>query len=132
MDDRAAFSSPLAVDMDGTLLRTDVLVESITVGLFSRPLDILAAVPLLFTKGRAAFKARIHEIAPIDVTALPVRTSLLSYLEGESSRGRELHLVTAADHKMAQKVALRFGIFGGVHGSDGELNLKGARKLERL
>ena len=128
----AAKTLPLAVDMDGTLLRTDVLVECIVAALVSHPLGVLAAIPLLFTKGRAAFKARIHGLVPLKVDHLPVRSDLLAFLHEEKARGRALHLVTAGEGEVAARVAARFGIFDAVHGSDGETNLKGTVKLARL
>ena len=89
--------APLAVDMDGTLLKTDTLVEGIVASLFSRPLKVIAALPLL-ARRRAAFKARIADIAPLNVELLPVREALLQFLAGENDKGRPLYLVTAADH----------------------------------
>ena len=123
---------PLVVDLDGTLLRTDTLVESFVQGLFSRPLQTLAAVPLLFSGGRAQFKARMVEIAVLDFATLPARHPLIDHLRAEKAAGRTLHLVTAANHAVAHQVAACFDLFDSVHGSPDGVNLKGARKLERL
>jgi 4-hydroxybenzoate polyprenyltransferase len=123
--------TPLVVDLDGTLLRTDTLLESFASNLFSRPLDTAAAL-LSLPKGREAFKARLVEIAPLDCTALPAREPLVAHLEAEKAGGRSLHLVTAAHQSIADSVAERFGLFDSVHGSRDGVNLKGKHKLERL
>ncbi len=122
---------PLAVDMDGTLLRTDVLAETIVAGLFRRPWAVIVAVACL-PAGRARFKSAMARIAPIDVTCLPVRESLVAFLRAEKSQGRTIHLVTAAAAEPAARVAEKFGFFDDVHASTESLNLKGAAKLEYL
>jgi len=119
---------PLAVDLDGTLLRTDVLMEGLAHGLARKPISTLLALPLALF-GRARLKARIRQLTPdLAVELLPLHADVLAYLQAEQARGRTLHLVTAADEQAAAKVALRFGLFESVLGSDGMTNLKGAAK----
>ena len=50
---------PLCVDLDGTLIKTDLLWESLLALLKQRPLSIFQ-LPFWLLKGRAHFK---HEIA---------------------------------------------------------------------
>lgn len=128
---KAESATPLVVDMDGTLLRTDVLYEGMAAAFAKRPFTALAALPLLL-RGRAPFKRRIAEIAALDVEALPLREDLVEYLQGERTRGRPIHLVSAAEESVAQAVAARVGVFDTVQGSDGVRNLKGARKAQEL
>ncbi|MFZ4603664.1 MAG: UbiA family prenyltransferase [Caulobacterales bacterium] len=122
---------PLAVDMDGALLRTDVLYEGMAAAFAKRPLAALAALPLLL-RGRAPFKRRIAEIAEIDVATLPAREDLVEWLAGEKAKGRPLHLVSAGEASVVEAVAARFGLFDTAQGSDGRKNLKGSRKAEEL
>lgn len=124
--------TPLAVDMDGTLLRVDVLCEGLAAAVFRQPLAVLAAFLLLLTQGIPAFKARIAQIAGLDVSRLPAREPLLAFLRQEKAKGRPIYLVTAADQGQAEQVAARFGLFDGVYGTTGGVNLKGSRKLEKL
>lgn len=126
-----AVDKPLIVDMDGTLLRTDALYEGMARAFFRKPFETIAALPLLF-KGRPAFKRRIAEIADLGVNLLPLRESLVAHLRREHARGRSLHLYTAADHTLAERVAERVGLFESVQGSRGDVNLKGARKLAEI
>ena len=54
------------------------------------------------------------------------------FLHEERARGRSLYLVTGADNHLAWQVAAHLGIFTGVFGSDGALNLTGMQKLDYL
>lgn len=123
--------TPLAVDLDGTLTRTDTLYEAIAAALFKRPLATLLAVPQLL-RGRAPFKRRIAAITPLDVDSLPLNEELVAHLAAERDAGRALHLVTAADDAIAQALAERTGLFDSAQGSDGARNLKGAAKRDHL
>ena len=122
---------PLVVDLDQTLILTDTLHESFARLLFSNPLGALASLRSLL-QGRAAFKARIAEQGMPDIACLPYRTLLVDLLREENARGRSIHLVTAADQKIADAVAAHLGLFASATGSNGERNLKGPHKLEYL
>jgi 4-hydroxybenzoate polyprenyltransferase len=128
---RAHIDPPLAVDMDHTLLRTDLLMEGVAFCLFHRPLALLAAIPRLLV-GRPAFKHAIACAAPIDPASLPLREDLMSMLREQRAKGREVHLVTAADEEAAQAVAAHVGVFASVIGSKGRRNLKGRTKRAAL
>ncbi|MDI3307964.1 MAG: UbiA family prenyltransferase [Acetobacteraceae bacterium] len=122
---------PLAVDLDGTLLATDVLHEGLVCALLRHP----ATLPRLFTalaEGRAAFKRRVTEIVPPLAEALPLRLSFLEWLQGQHAAGRSLHLVTAADQRVADAVAAHLGIFDSATGSDGRRNLRSGEKAAFL
>ncbi|WP_271200688.1 UbiA family prenyltransferase [Methylopila turkensis] len=122
--------APLAVDVDGTLIRGDLLAEQALVFL-RNPLRIFT---LLFwmLKGRAALKRRLSESVEIDVEALPVNEELVAFIEAERAKGREIHLATASDALVAAKLAARFGFVDGVIASDGVSNLKGEAKAAAL
>ncbi|MGD2131247.1 MAG: UbiA family prenyltransferase [Maricaulaceae bacterium] len=122
---------PLAVDLDGTLIKTDTLFERIARALFHQPWALAAALPTL-RRGRAAFKAALAERVTLARETLPVRDDLLAYLAEETARGREIHLVTAADRATADAIAEAVGGFASVEASQDGVNLKGPRKLERL
>jgi phosphoserine phosphatase len=123
--------APLCVDLDGTLVKSDTLIDSLLVLLRSRPLKALA-LPAKVFKGKAAFKAYVTDSVTLDVAHLPYNRQLLHYLQGEAARGREIYLATGADVRLARRVATHLGIFAGVLGSDGATNLTGNNKLDRL
>jgi 4-hydroxybenzoate polyprenyltransferase len=122
---------PLVVDLDGTLVRTDLLVESLFVLAKRSPLRLLL-VPFWLAKGKACLKRHLAQEARPDVTTLPYRQSLLSRLEAEKRRGTPLVMATAADAVLADEVARHLGLFDAVLASDGTVNLARERKRDRL
>jgi 4-hydroxybenzoate polyprenyltransferase len=121
---------PLCVDLDGTLIRTDTLVECV-LSLSRRPLDLLR-VPFWLFRGRAYLKRRIASASNIDVRHLPYNDELVEYLRDQHKNGRGLVLATAADAIVAQDVADYLGLFDEVIASDGVTNMKGEEKRLKL
>ncbi len=122
---------PLCVDLDGTLVKSDTLVDSLLLLLRSRP-ALLLKMPGQLLLGKAAFKAFVSASVSLDVLHLPYNHALLLFLQGERARGRAIYLATGADLSLAHRVAAHLGIFAGVLGSDGATNLTGVRKLDGL
>lgn len=122
---------PLAVDLDGSLVLTETSVQSALASLRANPLKALVAL-CAYADGRAPGKRAFADIAIADPANLPYRAPLLTFLEKEKARGRRLHLVTAADQKVADSVADYLGLFDSARGSNGEINLKGYTKLAWL
>ncbi len=125
-------SLPLAVDMDGTLLETDVLAAGMRKLMQERPLALLDALVALLLGGRPPFKRRIAALAALEIEDLPPRRDFLAWLQAQKAEGRVLWLATAADRITAERVAARFAIFDGVIASDGAVNLKAAAKARAL
>jgi 4-hydroxybenzoate polyprenyltransferase/phosphoserine phosphatase len=122
---------PLCVDLDGTLIRTDLLWESLLILLKKNPL-LAFAVPFWWAKGRAHLKAQIASRVRVDPSYLPYHEPLLDYLRTEKARGRRLLLVTASDAQLAQDVADHVGLFSEVLASNGQTNLRGKNKAAKL
>jgi 4-hydroxybenzoate polyprenyltransferase len=124
-------TTPLVVDLDGTLTPTDTLVESIIQLAKQHPLDIFK-LPLWLFEGRAAFKAHIALRSTLPITNLPFRTNLIDYLRNEKQEGRQLILATAANINIANAVAAHLDLFDTVLASSENLNLKGTAKLTAI
>ncbi|AWI89912.1 UbiA family prenyltransferase [Methylobacterium sp. DM1] len=124
-------TAPLVIDLDGTLLRTDLLLEGIITLLRRNPLMLLLML-LWLPRGRAFFKRRIAEGAGLDVATLPANEALLAYIEARKPAGQEIVLATAADELMALRALRRFPVFDRVVASDGVRNLKGEAKAAQL
>ena len=124
-------SLPLVVDLDGTLIKTDSLVESLVASLLRKPLSIFSTA-LALMRGRWAMKSRLAELGLSRAETIPVREDLLAYLKAEKDAGREIHLASAADQSVANTIAERIGIFTSAEGSKDGVNLKGEHKLARL
>jgi hypothetical protein len=120
---------PLCVDLDGTLVLTDTLVEGV-LGLVTHRKLWWCLAGLL--SGRAIFKQRVAEAAALDVSLLPLNQDLLAYLHTQKAAGRTLVLATAANSAVAHAVADHLGLFDEVIASDGHDNLKGAAKAAAL
>lgn len=129
--DTPGSQAPLVVDLDGTLIRSDLLVESLLLLAKKAPLRMLAATSWL-ARGRAYFKCRIAREVTLDVATLPYDRDLIAYLESEKQTGRELVLATGADDSVAKGVADHLGLFDRVFASDGRTNLSGETKRDRL
>ncbi len=119
---------PLCVDLDGTLVRSDTLVDS-TLALARQHPMLLLKIPGWLGQGKAALKRHITQSVELDVVHLPYNRELLQYLEQQHASGRQLYLATAADSALAHRVAAHLGLFSGVLASDGHHNLAGANKL---
>jgi phosphoserine phosphatase len=122
---------PLVVDLDGTLVATDLLIESLFVLAKRRPPRLLL-VPLWLAQGKASLKRHLAQEAAPDAPTLPYRRGVIAYLEAAKRRGVPVILATAADQRIANAVARHVGLFDAVLASDGRVNLKGAIKRERL
>jgi 4-hydroxybenzoate polyprenyltransferase len=123
--------TPLVVDLDGALVRSDLVLESI-LALARRKPHYLFKLPLWLARGRAAFKRELAKHAMPDVHTLPYRPDLLKYLQEERRRGRSLVLVSAVDEALANGVARELALFDSVMASDGRTELRGEQKAKRL
>jgi hypothetical protein len=121
----------LAVDLDGTLLRSDMLHETLWGALAVRSRMLGPAIRALF-RGRAALKARLADNVTIDPETLPYDQRVLDRIAAWRAKGGYVVLVTATDVRLARKVADHLGVFDAVHGSTAERNLKGAEKTALL
>ena len=122
---------PLCVDLDGTLVKSDTLADSLMVLARRHPAAFLR-VPSWAMKGRAHLKSRVTGMVALDVAHLPYNRPLLDYLREEYAAGRSLVLATEADCVLARRIADHLGIFDDVLASDGEVNLTGKSKLQYL
>jgi 4-hydroxybenzoate polyprenyltransferase/phosphoserine phosphatase len=124
-------SPVLCVDLDGTLIRCNLLWECVLVLLKTRPITLLK-LPFWLFSGRAALKRKLASSIHLDPARLPYRQQVLDLLHREKADGRRIVLATAADRQIAEAISNYLGIFDEVHASDGEVNLKGANKAALL
>ncbi len=123
--------TPLVLDVDGTLLRTDMLLECLWAGLGKAPWATLRAI-VRHWKDRAALKRELVGIADIRVDLLPVNNDLKEIVDRDIAAGRRVILASASDEILVADLASRHGLDAEVFGSDGETNLKGSTKAEKL
>src|ERR1700692_2600796 len=104
----AVLDLPLCVDLDGTLVKSDTLVDS-TLALARQNPAALLQLPRWLLEGKAAPKTHLTSAAQLDVAHLPYNRELMQYLEQQHAQGRPLYLATAADAALANRVAAHLG-----------------------
>lgn len=122
---------PLVVDLDGTLIRSDMLYETFWSAMASRWTTPFVALSALL-RGRAALKRRLAQIGPVDVRALPYNPDVLRYINDRRTEGVQTALVTASDQQLANRIAEHLQVFDLVQGSGDGVNLKGDHKARFL
>ncbi|WP_419174307.1 UbiA family prenyltransferase [Desulfosediminicola sp.] len=122
---------PLAVDLDGSLLKTDSLIESLLQLLKVNPLFFPVLFFWLF-QGKAYLKQQVCRRVTLDVSSLPYNFNILSYLRDQKESNRKIILVTGSDQHIAQQIFNYLHFFDSVIASDGKTNMTGIQKKERL
>ena len=124
-------TSVLVVNLNGTLIRTDMLFESFW-SAFGRdwrsPFFSVAAL----LRGRAELKRHLARSSAVDASTLPYDLKVIAFVKEWRKSGGRTALVTSSDNQFAEAVAEYLGLFDEVHGSDGVSNLKGDAKAEFL
>ena len=122
---------PLFVDLDGTLLRTDLLHESFLDRLKHDWLVPLRALAWLL-RGKAALKAALARDCELVVADLPYNQDVIDHIRVARISGRHVYLATASHLSLARQVAAHLGLFDGVIATEGAENISGRAKLARL
>ena len=122
---------PLCVDLDGTLIKTDILLESLF-ALLKYKLGSIVLIPFWLLKGKANLKQQIANRVELDVNVLPYHAEFLAHLRKLDEAGHRLILVTASNIKFAHQIAEHLGLFTDVLASDDKTNLSGEKKAECL
>ena len=122
---------PLVVDLAGTLVKTDLLAESLFTLVKQNPFYILV-LPFWLFKGRAFLKQQIARRVTLDAKDLPYHRDLLGHLKGHHAEGRKLVLATANDERIAHQVAGYLKLFDTVLDSNGTFNINHRTKRDRL
>lgn len=121
----------LVVDLDGTLLRSDMLYESFWTA-FGRNWKVAFVSVAALAQGRARLKRRLAKLARLEVATLPYDRKVIDYIRAWRDQGGRTALVTASDQGIAEAIAGHLELFDEVHGSDGSRNLKGPEKAAFL
>ena len=122
---------PLAVDLDGTLIATDLLWETIFLAVKTNPF-IVFLLPIWALAGKARLKLELARRVTLDASRLPYREDFLDYLRAERASGRTIVLATAAAEPLAQAVAAHLGIFSKVFATRDGINLASKAKASAL
>jgi 4-hydroxybenzoate polyprenyltransferase len=124
-------NSTLYVDLDGTLINTDLLLESF-LRLMNKSIFYLLLIPGWLLKGKANLKHQIAERVDLKIDLLPYNAELLTYLTSQKNNGKHLVLISASSNKYVEQVANHVGLFESSMGSSAFENLKGSIKLDKI
>jgi 4-hydroxybenzoate polyprenyltransferase/phosphoglycolate phosphatase-like HAD superfamily hydrolase len=129
--DMSADRTALVIDLDGTLVRTDMLYESYFAAATSGFNHHVSAIEAL-RRGKAQLKAYLAEVAAVDHGLLPYNQAIVDLAREARAKGRPVYLATASNRRHAEAVASHLGIFDGVFASDETVNLSGETKALEL
>jgi 4-hydroxybenzoate polyprenyltransferase/phosphoserine phosphatase len=122
----------VCADVDGTVLATDLLYESLLVAVKRQPWLVLL-LPFWLLRGRAHLKAQLAARAEgLTFSLLPVHEEVVTYLKGESERGRRVVLASASHQTLVAGVARRLGFVHSIISSQGIENCKGLAKATAI
>ncbi len=122
---------PLCVDLDGTLIHGDTLLESCLRAVKAKPF-LLFIFPFWILQGKLFFKEKVLLFAEPDYDTLLYRDQILEFIEQEKQKDRQIVLATASCQKIADKIAEDLGIFDLVLGSQNGINLRSEQKTAEL
>jgi 4-hydroxybenzoate polyprenyltransferase len=124
--------SVVCADVDGTVLATDLLYESLLFAL-KRDIWLVFFLPFWLLRGRAFLKQRLSERCDsLAIDLLPVNPSVISYLRDAAGSGQRVYFASASDARLVERLADQFDFVSGVIGSDGETNFKGTAKARAI
>src|SRR3954465_1570056 len=118
----AGVDCPLCVDLDGTLIATDAMFESILLLGRRSPLKWLQ-LPLWLRRGKPYLKDQLAKNSIPDPQFLPYRAEILDLIRREKQAGRRIVLATASNERIARAIADHLGFFDEVIASNATRNL---------
>jgi 4-hydroxybenzoate polyprenyltransferase/phosphoglycolate phosphatase-like HAD superfamily hydrolase len=121
----------LVVDLDGTLIQSDMLAETFWATLAEDVRAFSGAVRAL-GQGKAALKAYLAGRMRFDPAILPYDQRVIARLRAWREAGGRTGLVTASDERIATRIAAHLELFDDVAGSDPGRNLRGEAKAAHL
>jgi len=124
--------NPLAVDLDGSLLRSDILYELILLLIKKKPYALFLILLWLLKGGKANVKKKLNTYFKLDITSLPYNSKIINYLIQKKKLGHKLILCTATYISIAKSINSHLKLFDKVYGTRGNKNLSGKNKANLL
>ena len=123
--------SVIVSDLDGTIIKTDLLFETLVRALKKKPY-IIFLIPFWLLGGKYLLKKKIAEGVELDPEKLPYNKEVLWYLRAQKGEGKRVVLATASLQSQAELIAKHLDVFDAVYGSADKVNLKSKNKLALL
>ena len=109
---------PLVVALDGTLIHSDILLESLMVFIRTRILQ-LWRLPLWLCGGMSRFRHKLAAAVLVDPACLPYDRVLLAQIITQRARGRLIVMAADCPRSVAERVASHLQLFDRVLASEG-------------
>nr|WP_082929014.1 UbiA family prenyltransferase [Rhizobium aegyptiacum] len=122
---------PLVVDLDGTLVRSDLLIETAFAELSRRPYSIVDLIGAL-SRGKACLKHRLSQPMDFDPAILPYDAEVLNVIKAAREEGRPVYLASATHERLVRAVADHLGLFTGWFATNETMNCAAEVKAARL
>src|SRR4051794_13777458 len=116
--DSVAQRPVLVVDLDDTLVATDLLHEKVLALLKQHPLRCLL-LPIWLARGKAHLKRKLAETVEVDPACLPYREAVLNFIRKERESGRRVVLASASHQTLVARISAHLGLFDEALGSNG-------------
>ena len=122
---------PLCVDLDGTLIHTDLTFESL-LSVVKRSPWLLFLLPLWLLRGKSHLKAQLARRATVDTSVLPYNEAVIEIVREARLAGRKTILVTGSHESLVAPIARHIDLFDTLLATQDDRNLIGANKAQRL
>jgi hypothetical protein len=109
---QAVSERPLVVSLAGTLVKSDVALDSLLHLLRHNPAVIVKIWAWMFS-GTSSLRSRLENAASLDVEHLPYHSEVLSFLRKQRAQGRSVYLATSSDGRLAQRIVEHLDILEG-------------------
>jgi len=124
-------TTPLIVDLDHTLIDTDLLFLS-SLGVLTKSPWLIGHYFFWLWKGKGYLKDQLVRRFEINIPELPYNESVINYIVQRKKDGSKIILATASHKNYAFAVAKHLKIFDDVMASNKDFNLSSHNKAETL
>lgn len=123
--------APLVVDLDGTLIRTDLLSEAASAFVSRSPWKA-ASLAVWLRRGKLELKRELAARHLLEAATLPFNEDVLTFVRAEQQRGRPIIMATASLSEQAREIADHLEVFDDVVASTPSRNLRAEAKRDLL
>lgn len=131
LDPEEVTAKPLVVDVDGTLIRSDLLIESALQFVAGHPLEVWK-LPVWLAAGKSVLKSKLAGRVALNLETIPMREATLAWIREAQAQGRPVYLASASNERYVEALARQIGGIAGVFATDLATNLAGDHKAARL
>lgn len=122
---------PLIVDLDHTLIDTDLFYES-SIAMLKKSPWLIVLYSFWFIQGKGYLKEKLVKRCNIDISALPYNQVAIDYIKKRKKQGTKIILATASHEFYANKVAQHTNLFDDIIASNKYFNLSAGNKANKL